>query len=187
METPPTTATAGWVDSPITSTWQPGSMGQTVDRLSFDAPAFRGVQVHSSSLTLSPGGRQSIFEGPDAGTIVKVAFSGVERPGFPPTDLSLFAGIQLHVRYGDTDDASVDLLLDWLFLSPWADYTPDQPPTQDLQAMVFSPTGKHIIVASDTAWILEAPVYDVAFQQHGTANGGAVWYRVGLPDCLVCM
>jgi uncharacterized repeat protein (TIGR01451 family) len=183
VETPPTTATVGWVTSPITSAWQAGSMGQTADRLSFGTPAFRGVRVQSSSLTLSPGGRVPVFEDAGAGTIVKMAFSQVERPGFPLTDLSLFAGIQLHVRYAD-DDASVDLPLDWLFLSPWADYTPDQPPTQDLDAMVFAPTGKHIIVASDTAWILEAPAYDIAFQQYGTASGVAPWYRVSLARLL---
>jgi hypothetical protein len=154
----------------LASLWKPSDMGKTSDLLSVNSTGYGGTTTSSPSISLSSGQTKSIFQKTGGGIVAKISF--------PASQIESHIGkLWLKINYQSQNPASVNLPLDLIFQNNSNSYIPSLPPFSNIDAHVFSPTGKEIVIDGGYAWIREP------FLENYTAIGlNENWYKVKLSD-----
>ncbi|MBU1085658.1 MAG: DUF2961 domain-containing protein [Candidatus Beckwithbacteria bacterium] len=151
------------------NTWTVNKVGKTVDNWSARNKHVFGSQMsETGKVTLKTEEEKRIFSKNNYGTITRISFPASEFN-------EAINNLWLRVDYGDSVKASVELPLRMVFQSLDDNFVLSYPPVNGLDAHVFAPTGKEIVIKDDTVWIREP--YLESWDQLGLNNS---WYRMKL-------
>ena len=151
------------------SLWTPGNMGQGADYLSAKGLTYQHVQEsRKDNINIESQRSSAIFSQTGAGIVTKILFPA----GILQNEID---SLWLKVTYPDNNQASVNLPLNLVFTRKEADFTPDLPPTDQIDAYTISPTGKEIVIKGNTAWIREPYL-----ENYAKIGIPPQWWRVSL-------
>jgi hypothetical protein len=154
----------------LTSLWKSSNMGKPSDQLSVNSAGYGSTTSTSPSISLSSGQTKSIFQKSGGGLVAKISF--------PASQVKSHLGkLWLKINYQSGNHASVNLPFNLIFHNTSDSYIPSLAPSSNIDAHVFAPTGKEIVIDGDYAWIREP------YLENYTALGiNENWYKVKLSD-----
>ncbi|MBU0618900.1 DUF2961 domain-containing protein [Patescibacteria group bacterium] len=154
--------------SELVSLWKPSNMGQLTDVLSAGEIDFTDAIDTVSEVSLLPENKTMVFSDSGKGVITKIAFPADKIEAY-------LDNLSLKVNYPGLTNVAVNLPLSLAFMPREADYISDLPPDNDIDAHVFSPTGKEIVIKNNTVWVREP--FRENYQDVGKLKN---WYRASL-------